>query len=89
MKLYHTAVICPKHADRMANSVDPDSGAVGSGSTLFAQTCLSKNLESLRYFSSIYAMFVRCRWRDLTLEEIQAEPVETEAQEEVRVYAII
>ena len=42
----------PKDADRMANSVDPDQtaprGAVWSGSTLFAQTCLSKNLGSLR-----------------------------------------
>ena len=40
----------------MANSVDPDQtaplGAVWSGSTLFAQTCLSKNLESLQYKSS-------------------------------------
>ena len=31
----------------MANSVDPDPlGAVWSGSTLFAQTYLSENLES-------------------------------------------
>ena len=37
-------------ADRMANSVDPDQiapPAVWSGSTLFAQTCLSKNLGRL------------------------------------------
>ena len=37
-----------KDADRMANSVDSDQtaplGAVWSGSVLFAQTCLSKNL---------------------------------------------
>ena len=36
-----------KDADRMANSVDPDQiaplGAVGSGSTLFAQPGLSEN----------------------------------------------
>ena len=42
-----------KDADRIANSVDPDQtaplGAVWSGSTLFAQTCLSENLGSLRY----------------------------------------
>ena len=42
----------PKDADRMANSVDPDQtaplGAVWFGSTLFAQTCLSENLVSLR-----------------------------------------
>ena len=41
----------PKDADGMANSVDPDQtapvGAVWSGSTLFAQTSLSENLESL------------------------------------------
>ena len=41
----------PKEADRMANSVDPDQTAplvaVWSGSTLFAQTCLSENLGSL------------------------------------------
>ena len=33
----------PKDADGMANSVDPDQ----TGSTLFAQTCLSENLGSL------------------------------------------
>ena len=45
--------MCPKGADGMANSVDPDQtaplGAVWSGSALFAQTYLSKNLESLQY----------------------------------------
>ena len=50
--LYHR-VMCPKSADGMANSVDPDQtaplGAVWSGSTLFAQTCLSENLRKLRY----------------------------------------
>ena len=49
---YH-AFMCPKDADRMANSVDPDktapSGAVLSGSTLFAHTCLSEYLGSLGY----------------------------------------
>ena len=35
----------PKDADGMANSADPDQTApiVWSGSTLFAQTCLSEN----------------------------------------------
>ena len=43
----------PNHAYGMANSVDPDQtapaplGAVWSGSTLFAQAYLSKNLGSL------------------------------------------
>ena len=40
----------PKAVDGMANSVDPDQtapGAVWSGSTLFAQACLSENLGSL------------------------------------------
>ena len=36
----------------MANSVDPEQiaalGAVWSGSALFAQACLSENLESLQ-----------------------------------------
>ena len=45
----------PKDAARIANSVDPDQtaplGAVWSGSALFAQTCLSENLGSLRYFT--------------------------------------
>ena len=40
----------PKGADGMANSVDPDQTAqtasLGSRSTLFAQTCLSENLEN-------------------------------------------
>ena len=43
----------PKDAVGMANSVDPDQtaplGAVWSGSALFAQTCLSENLGTLRY----------------------------------------
>ena len=42
----------PQDADGIANSVDPDQtaplGAVLSGSTLFAQACLSENLGSLR-----------------------------------------
>ena len=46
----------PNDADGMANSVDPDQtgplgaplGAFWSGSALFAQTCLSKYLGSLR-----------------------------------------
>ena len=39
----------PKDVDGMANSVDPDLGAVLFGSALFAQTYLSENLGSLRY----------------------------------------
>ena len=43
----------PKDADGIANSVDPDQtaplGAVWSRSALFAQTCLSENLRTLRY----------------------------------------
>ena len=38
----------PKHADGMANSVDPDQTAVWSESTLFAQTYMSQYLEFLR-----------------------------------------
>ena len=42
----------PKNAEGIANSVDPDLtaplGAVCSGSTLFAQTCLSENFGTLR-----------------------------------------
>ena len=37
------------NADGMANSVDPDLGAVWSGYALFAQAYLSENLGSLRY----------------------------------------
>ena len=48
MWLYYR-VMCPKGGDGMANSVDPyqmaNLGAVGSGSTLFAQACLSENLD--------------------------------------------
>ena len=50
--LYHR-VMSPNDADGMANCVDPDQtaplGALWSGSTLFAQTCLSENLGKLRY----------------------------------------
>ena len=46
-------VMSPNDVDGMANSVDPDQtaplGAVWSGSALFAQAYLSKNLGSLRY----------------------------------------
>ena len=46
----------PKDVARIANSVDPDQtpplGAVWSGSALFAQTCLSENLGTLRYLQS-------------------------------------
>ena len=51
MWLYNR-VMSPINADGMANSVDPDQtaplGGVWSGSALFAQTCLSENLEKLR-----------------------------------------
>ena len=43
----------PKDAEGIANSVDPDQtalGAVWSGSALFAQAYLSKNLGSLQYY---------------------------------------
>ena len=53
MWLYHR-VMNPNDAAEMANSVDPDQtthlGAVWSWSALFAQTYLSENLGSLRYF---------------------------------------
>ena len=53
--LYHR-LMHPKDADRLANSVDPDQtaplGAVWSGSTLFAQTCLSEILGSLQYIGT-------------------------------------
>ena len=40
----------PNDAGGMANSVDPAPlGAVWSGSTLFAHTCLSENLGTIRY----------------------------------------
>ena len=45
--------MCPKDAEGIANSVDPDQtallGAVWSGSALFHPTYLSKNLQSLWY----------------------------------------
>ena len=55
---YHREIY-PKCVDRIANSADPDQtapiGAVLSGSTLFAQTCLSENLRLLWYYN-IYAV---------------------------------
>ena len=59
MKFYY-GLVHPKDADRMANSADPDQaaplplGAVSSRSTLIAQTCLSKNKGSLRYFKCVH-----------------------------------
>ena len=47
----------PKDADGMANSVDADpSGAVWSGSTMFAQAYLSENLLSLWYINDERAL---------------------------------
>ena len=50
--LFYYTVMGQKHAVGIANSVDTDQtaplGAVWSGSALFAKTCLSENLGSLR-----------------------------------------
>ena len=43
--LFYYTVVCPKDADGMAISVDPDRTAP-SESALFAQTCLSNHLGS-------------------------------------------
>ena len=55
---YYWWVMISKDEDRMAHSVDPDEtalvGAVWSGFTLLAQTCLSKNLGSLGYNLKLY-----------------------------------
>ena len=40
----------PKDAEGIANSVDPDQ----TGSALFAQTCLSKNLGTLQWVLMSY-----------------------------------
>ena len=61
-------VMHPKDKDRMTNSINPDqtatSGIVLSGSTLDAQTCLSKNLRSLQQIYSDFVLiylYVFCR----------------------------
>ena len=57
-----------KDAAGIANSVDPDQtaplGAVWSGSALLAQTCLSKNLGSLRYLPLNFGrvILICCAW---------------------------
>ena len=59
-------VMHSRDVDRIANSADPDQtapvgavrGAVWSGSALFAQTYLSENLGSLRYYMT-KLMFVQ------------------------------
>ena len=60
----------PNDADGMANSVDTDEtaplGAVWSGSALFAQAYLSKNLGSLRYFVLHAFKFYDELWNKLT-----------------------
>ena len=57
---FYYRVTGPKDADRMANSVDPDQtvslGSVWSGSTLFAQTCMTENLGSLWQIFYNYSM---------------------------------
>ena len=52
----------PKDTTRIANSVDPDQTAVWSGSALFAQTCLSKNLGSLQYLLAIRDLRTNDLW---------------------------
>ena len=50
-RLHYYRVMCPKDVEGMTNSADPDQ--TGSTlSTLFAQTNLSENLESLWYFKN-------------------------------------
>ena len=54
----------------MANSVDPPdqaapAGAVWSGSRLFAQTCLSENLESLLY--ALHWAITLCFYQDVSM----------------------
>ena len=69
-------------ADPLANSADPDQtaplGAVWSGSTLFAQTCLSENvgimvisashIESLLTFLSLVIQMLSTRKQNNFLE---------------------
>ena len=44
--------VCPKDVDRMASAVDLEGGTVWPGSTLFAQTCVSKIIMViLMYFA--------------------------------------
>ena len=50
-------IIHPRDAEAIANSVDPDLGAVWSGSALFALTCLSENF---RYFARSGAVYSQC-----------------------------
>ena len=54
----------PKDAHRIPDTVDPDQttplGTVWSGSTLFAQFCLSENLGPLRYYTCSLLLVARC-----------------------------
>ena len=76
--LFYYRVMGPKDADRMAIGVDSDqTNPLGSGSSLFAHTCLSDNLGSLWYGECIpkevqsmifctwfFADFVKCKKPD-------------------------
>ena len=54
--------MCPKDAEGIANSVDPDQTAL-IWSALFAQTFLSENLGSLQYNNLfMYLMFWNQIW---------------------------
>ena len=80
MWFYHR-VMSPNDADGIPNTVDPDQtaplGAVWSGSALFAQAYLSKNLGSLRYYSMVilrqflrvseFFVFLRYRYLNKTM----------------------
>ena len=60
----------PKDADGMANSVDPDRGAVWSGSTLFAQTCLSekRKIITVKQFFGVSQFFTFLQYLPAILE---------------------
>ena len=64
MWIYHR-VMHPKDTAGMANSVDPAQTAplaVRSGCTLFAKTCLSRNLGSLPFFKVFVGDLLIHKW---------------------------
>ena len=54
--------LCPKDAEGMANSVDPDQtaplGAVWSGSSMFSQQFLSQNLTFYGILNELYVALI-------------------------------
>ena len=77
--LYRRVIMHLKDAGGMANSVDPDQTlSAWSGSTLFAQICLSENIGLLRYFAGGISLNWSFSLKYITLSHLHMSKVMSE-----------